>query len=817
MGNREIVIGSRESRLAVVQTEQVIHYIEENHPDIKVRLVTMETTGDKRLDVTLDKIGGKGLFVKELDRALMDGRIDLAVHSLKDMPMEESEEIPIVAYSPREDVRDVLVLPRGVETWDGRGVVGCSSFRRRIQGEKLYPEAEFQSIRGNVLTRLDKLDAGEYDALILAAAGLKRLGLEERIHKYFEVDEILPAAGQGIMAIQGRKGADYSFLSDYVNPETAYIAKGERAFVRYLDGGCSSPVAAYGEVHDNIFCLKGLYYMEDTDDFVIGQMEGAVKEAEQIGIALAKNMEDTYGRTTSGKVHSSEYTVMHACGGRTTSGKVFLVGAGPGDVGLLTIKGQTLLEQADVVVYDHLVGEDILARIDHSKKMINVGKMAGHHPIPQNQINRLLVEEAKKGNRVVRLKGGDPFLFGRGGEELEELSRENVPFEVVPGVTSSISVPAYNGIPVTHREYASSLHIVTGHKKAGQEDDINYKALVDVKGTLVFLMGVTALESIMEKLLAAGMDPQMPAAVLQEGTTAGQKRVVATVATLAEKAKKSHILPPAIIVVGKVCELSDRLSWYEKMPLMGMRVLLTRPRELMSVTAGKLRDRGAEVLEIPAIHTVPIADNRKLGSCLEKIGDYQWIVFTSQVGVRIFFEQLAVREVDIRKLSNVKFAVIGEGTRKALRQRGFLADLMPDVYDGESLAHMLAGQGIKGQRILIPRAKKGTKELVPVLADAGAVVDDVPIYETVYQEANGVSIKDEIDRGRVDCVIFTSSSTVEGFVAASRGADYSKFVAACIGKQTAQTAREYGMRCEVAAKATIDALVELVERIHEND
>lgn len=797
MENREIVIGSRESRLAVVQTEQVIRYIEENHPDIKVRLVTMETTGDKRLDVTLDKIGGKGLFVKELDRALIDGRIDLAVHSLKDMPMEESEEIPIVAYSPREDTRDVLVLPRGVDTWDGRGVVGCSSFRRRIQGERLYPEAEFQSIRGNVLTRLDKLDAGEYDALILAAAGLKRLGLEERIHKYFEVDEILPAAGQGIMAIQGRKGVDYSFLSDYVNLETAYIAKGERAFVRYLDGGCSSPVAAYGEVHDNIFCLRGLYYMEGTDDFVVGQMEGSVKEAEQIGIALAKSMEETYGRTASGKV--------------------FLVGAGPGDVGLLTVKGQSLLEQADVVVYDHLVGEDILARIDHSKKMINVGKIAGHHPIPQNQINRLLVEEAKKGNQVVRLKGGDPFLFGRGGEELEELSRENVPFEVVPGVTSSISVPAYNGIPVTHREYASSLHIVTGHKRAGQVDDINYKALVDAKGTIVFLMGVTALESIMEKLLAAGMNPQMPAAVLQEGTTAGQRRVVATVATLADKAKKSQIKPPAIIVVGKVCELSERLSWYEKMPLMGMRVLLTRPRELMSVTAGKLRDKGAEVLEIPAIHTVPIADNRKLESCLENISDYQWIVFTSQVGVRIFFEQLAVREVDSRKLGNVKFAVIGEGTRKALRQRGFLADLMPDVYDGESLAHTLARYGIEGQRILIPRAKKGTEELVPVLLGAGAVVDDVPIYETVYQEAGGVSIKDEIDRGRVDCVIFTSSSTVEGFVAASRGADYSKFVAACIGKQTAQTAGEYGMRCEVAAKATIDALIELVERIHEND
>lgn len=795
--SREIVIGSRESRLAAVQTKQVIHYIEANHPDIQVKLVTMETTGDKRLDVTLDKIGGKGLFVKELDCALLDGRIDLAVHSLKDMPMEESEEIPIVAYSPREDVRDVLVLPRGVDTWDGRGVVGCSSFRRRIQGERLYPDAEFRNIRGNVLTRLDKLDAGEYDALILAAAGLKRLSLEERIYKYFEIDEILPAAGQGIMAIQGRKGVDYEFLADYGSPEVGYIARGERAFVRYLDGGCTSPVAAYGDVHDGIFCLRGLYYIEDTDDYAIGKMEGPMEEAEKIGIDLAREMKEQYGQADSGKV--------------------FLVGAGPGDVGLLTIKGQEMLDEADVVVYDHLVGEDILARIDHNKKLINVGKTAGHHPIPQHEINRILVEEAKKGRRVVRLKGGDPFLFGRGGEELEELSREGVPFEVVPGVTSSISVPAYNGIPVTHREYASSLHIVTGHKKEGEEDDINYRALVDAKGTLVFLMGVTALAGIMEKLLAAGMDPQMPAAVLQEGTTAGQRKVVADVATLADEARKAQIKPPAIIVVGKVCELSGKLSWYEKLPLMGMRVLLTRPRELMSVTAGKLRDRGAEVLEIPAIHTVPIPDNEKLQECLDRIGEYRWVVFTSQVGVRIFFEELAARNTDIRKLGYVKFAVIGEGTKKALRQRGILADLMPDIYDGESLAHMLAGQGIDGQRILVPRAKKGTKELVPVLEGAGAVVDDVPIYETVYREANGVSIKEEIDKGRIDCVIFTSSSTVEGFVAASKGADYSGFVAACIGKQTAQTASSYGMRCEVAAKATIDALVELVERIHKND
>ena len=294
MERQKITIGSRESRLAVIQTEKVMDYIRNTHPEYELELVTMETTGDRRLDVTLDKIGGKGLFVKELDKALLSGKIDLAVHSLKDMPMEESEAIPIITFSYREDERDVLVLPKGVTEWKKTGVIGCSSFRRRIQGERIFPEAEFKSIRGNVLTRLEKLDRGEYDALILAAAGLKRLGLEERIHQYFSVKEILPAAGQGILAVQGRKGVDYSFLDGFSQKEVAYIARGERAFVRYLDGGCSSPVAAYGEVHGEKMRLTGLYYIEKTRSYEIGSREGLAKEAEEIGVALAKEMQAKY-------------------------------------------------------------------------------------------------------------------------------------------------------------------------------------------------------------------------------------------------------------------------------------------------------------------------------------------------------------------------------------------------------------------------------------------------------------------------------------------------------------------------------------------
>lgn len=287
---RKIRIGSRASKLAVIQTEKLISYINKKYPDLETEIITMETTGDKRLDVTLDKIGGKGLFVKELDKALLNKEIDLSVHSLKDMPMEESDLIPIVGFSKREDARDVLVLPKGVNAWDGTGVIGCSSLRRKIQAQKLYPEATFKTIRGNVPTRLDKLDRGEYDALILAAAGLRRLGLEKRIFKYFSTEEILPAAGQGILAVQGRQGEDYHFLESFGDIESTLAAKAERAFVRQLDGGCSSPVAAYGEVKEDMLFLRGLYYREEDGIYFIGEKSGPVEEAEKIGRFLAREM-----------------------------------------------------------------------------------------------------------------------------------------------------------------------------------------------------------------------------------------------------------------------------------------------------------------------------------------------------------------------------------------------------------------------------------------------------------------------------------------------------------------------------------------------
>ena len=292
MKKNKIVIGSRESKLAVLQSEMVRDYIKKQDPELEVEILTMKTTGDIILDRTLDKVGGKGLFVKELDKALMDGRSILSVHSLKDMPMEVPEELPLLAFSKREDPRDVLVLPEGVTELDKNKPLGCSSLRRTLQLKKIYPDMEVKSIRGNLQTRLRKLDEGQYSGLILAAAGLKRLGLEARINRYFTADEIIPAAGQGILAVQGRKGEDYEFLDGYCDADAWAAGSAERAFVKLLDGGCSSPVAAHAEVYGEEIYLRGLYYNEKDGSYVTGTLRGQRKDAEKLGRELAETLRE---------------------------------------------------------------------------------------------------------------------------------------------------------------------------------------------------------------------------------------------------------------------------------------------------------------------------------------------------------------------------------------------------------------------------------------------------------------------------------------------------------------------------------------------
>ena len=486
-------------------------------------------------------------------------------------------------------------------------------------------------------------------------------------------------------------------------------------------------------------------------------------------------------------------------------GKVWLVGAGPSDEGLFTLKGKHVLEQADVVVYDQLVGDGIMRMIPANAECIDVGKQAGNHKVVQERINEILLEKAQKGKRVVRLKGGDPFLFGRGGEELELLCEHNIPFEIVPGITSAISVPAYAGIPVTHRDFTSSLHIITGHKKKGCNEPIDYKSLVALGDvTLVFLMSVGALSEISKGLIEAGMDSNMPAAILEKGTRYNQRKVVATIETLPEEARKNNIGTPGIIVVGKVCSLSEQFSWAEKRPLGGRRIIITRPRRKSAKLKGMLYDLGAEVVELPSIKTVAIKNNEVLYEAINNIKKYNWIAFTSEAAVEIFFDTLLEKKVDIRKLVDIKFAVVGPATKKAVENRGLFTDYMPEDYYGESMAHGLAKHISKDDKIIVCVPREIDSQLCNNLKEYENQMNIVPLYDIEYEKNNSLKINDS------DYVVFTSASSVRGFVNSVEGLDYNSVNAICIGKMTAKEASNYGMKISISNEATIESLVECV-------
>lgn len=501
------------------------------------------------------------------------------------------------------------------------------------------------------------------------------------------------------------------------------------------------------------------------------------------------------------------------------TGKVWLAGAGPGDAGLLTVKTKQLLSQVDVIVYDALISAEILSQIPADKELIHVGKRSGNHLVPQEEINGILLAEAVKGKKVLRLKGGDPFIFGRGGEELELLKENQIPFEVVPGVTSAAAVPAYCGIPITHRDYTSSFHVITGHHRKDGSSRIEYPALVNLKGTLVFLMGISSMERILKGLQDAGMDGDMPAAVLEKGTLAAQRRVVSTIKELPKAAKKAGIGTPAIILVGEVCGLAENFHWAEDRILGGKQVLITRPKQNSSRLAEQLRSLGAQVIELPAIVTEAIEPNKKLEEamqCFGRRGSEEWLVFTSPVGVQTFFEQMGKHRLDMRNLfrgpAEIKVAAIGSATEKAVQAFGLQADLVPRVYCAAALGEELSKIAKPGSFVTILRAKEGSEELVPPLEQVGIRVEDIALYETKYQTHEHIreKITNLFDLGEIHAVTFTSASTVKGFVHAMQLQDYSGILAFCIGEQTAACAREYGMDIRIAKQATIESLTELL-------
>ncbi len=501
------------------------------------------------------------------------------------------------------------------------------------------------------------------------------------------------------------------------------------------------------------------------------------------------------------------------------AGMVYLVGAGPGDYRLISVKACDCLKMADVVVYDRLADERILRYAPESAEYIYVGKASAKHTMKQGDINQLLVDKAKEGKCVVRLKGGDPFVFGRGGEEALLLEENGLSFEIVPGITSAISVPAYAGIPVTHRAIATSFAVVTGHEDPTKgSSNMRWDKLSTGVDTLVFLMGVANLPHITAKLIENGRSADTPAAVIRWGTKPEQRVLVTTVGQAAEDVAKAQLKPPAIFIVGEVVKLREKLQWFDRLsthPLFGRTILVTRAREQASKLTAALEDLGAKCIEVPAIRfTAPADGYAALDAAIDKLAAYSWVIFTSTNGVERFFQRLFAAKKDVRTLGQAKIAAIGTATAQKLQSFGILADLVPQEFRAEGVIQALQAELRPGMKLLLPRAQEARAILPEKLRELGAVVDVVPVYQTVAAEADAESLKEQLAAGEIDLVTFTSSSTVKNLLdILGDAAVLGGVKTACIGPVTAETCRKHGVQPELVAKEyTIAGLVEAIQK-----
>ncbi len=782
-------IGTRKSKLAIVQTELVRDGILAHFPDAEIELVPISTRGDRQLDRPLASFGGKGVFTRELEEALLRGEVDMAVHSAKDMPMEFPKGLALGAVLCREDPRDVLVTASGLlarELPPG-SVIGTSSLRRELQIRRLNPQVKIKLLRGNVQTRLKKLQDGDYDGILLAAAGLKRLGLAEQEGLWFEyldTGEFIPAPGQGILGVEIREGELAEVMAAIHSPKDAAMLQAEREYLRILGGSCNAPCAAYCRQEGEHLVMSAMYARDG---------QHPVFREERLELADREPGPDTMALAAALARQVQLYPVS-------------LVGAGPGGGGLLTRKGLECVQKADVIVYDNLISGSILNEARLDAELIYAGKRSSNHHLTQEEINQVLVEQALQGKYVVRLKGGDPFIFGRGGEEALVLKEQGIPFEVVPGVSSSYSVPAYAGIPVTQRGMASSFHVITGHEGAHKtEEALDYATLAKEEGTLVFLMGLKNMGRIVRELLANGKDKDTPAAVIQEGTTPRQRKAVSTLEHIQEAAEAAGIGTPAITVVGSVAGLEERLDWYGQGTLSGKRILVTGSRYLAKEMEAALRPYGAEAVAVSLIES-RLLRTEELHRALGEIRDYQWLVFTSSNGVDLFFELLLREEMDLRQLMHLRFAGIGRKTAAALKKHGFFCDFVPSGFSGADLAREWIPTLGKGERVLLMRAKEGSPVLTERLAEAGVSFCDIPLYETWVDKRR----QEELNRiiRETDYVAVASSSAVKALHGMLDNKEDIQAKLISIGPSTTKTADELGFRVwRTAAEYTAEGMV----------
>lgn len=769
----------------MVQTEMAAEAIKTAFPSVPIEINGYETKGDQQLNRSLAAFGSKGAFTKELETAMLEGRIDLAVHSAKDLPVELPEGLTVGAVLQRGDSRDVWVSLRKefseIEACRGKVIVGTGSLRRALQIRQMCNGVEIRDIRGNVPTRLKKLSEELFDGIILAAAGLKRLGyLSDACDEtgcfeaegqtfFYEIlpkEQFFPAAGQGIIAVETRQHDCEDCMQAIHDEQTWQMFLAERAFLKAIGGGCNEAAAVDTAVDEEKMTVRARYAADGAH----------MKEISVSGTRYGDRMKDRQMAVDLGCRAAQ----------KLQSGKVYLIGAGPGDTGLITVKGIEALKEADVVVYDHLASPSLLNETKDEAEWIDAGKFAGHHRMKQGEIEELLIEKAMEGQNVARLKGGDPFIFGRGGEEALALKTAGIDYEVIPGVSSAYSAPAYAGIPITHRGKASSFHVITGHEDPTKENSsLDYEILAREEGTLVFLMGLSRLHQISEWLIANGKDAYTPAAVIASGTTARQRCVTGELSSIAAISEKADIQPPAILVVGDVVNLNKEIDWQQAGPLSGKKILVTATEIIAEPLAEKIRELGGEPVVMSLIG-VKGQEMSSIKAVLTSPGK-RWLVFTSRNGVRFFFEQMKKEEIDIRSLGICRIAVMGAGTRRELENWGCYADLMPEQSCSESLAKALCENVQYDEEICLFRAEEASDVLIKRLREKGFFVVDTPMYHTEKMWKKAALLKEVLED--MDAVTFCSASAVRAFAQMTEG---QRFAAknVCIGPVTAEAAEK---------------------------
>lgn len=505
---------------------------------------------------------------------------------------------------------------------------------------------------------------------------------------------------------------------------------------------------------------------------------------------------------------------------RVNKGRVYLIGAGPGDPKLISVRGKEAIQKADVIVYDRLANPRLLKHRKPEAELIFVGKLPDKHILKQEEINHLLLDLALQGKVVARLKGGDPSVFGRVGEEAELLADHGVMFDIIPGITSSIAVPAYAGIPVTHRNFTSSFAIITGHEYPNKTySGLDWENLAKAVGTMVFLMGVANLEQICRELLRCGKAPETPVALVRWGTWADQATITGTLVDIADKVKEANFQSPAVIIVGEVVKLREKLAWVEKKPLFGRRILVTRARSQASELVDLIDDLGGEAVEFPVIRLQPPSRpeaQQALGQALDEIQSFDWIILTSVNGVEFFFGSLRERGIDVRKMGNARIAAVGPKTAEALAERGIIADVLPAKYQGEGILEAIQGDLKAGQKVLLPTADLARDYLPVKLRELGLQVAEVDVYENVLSTEDGEEIIYLLENKGIHIITFTSSSTVTNLIEALSKLGMEDPLShlqgveiACIGPKTAETVRQYGLPITyMAEEATVASLVQ---------